>query len=108
MHGLRANRLEKIFKSLYLLVLGVGCQLLGQELSGELVTLPSFQVTDTRIQPTAEQWRYAQVPGFEILSSASDSTSRDVIQDFLRFHRAVEVLWPMVRMNASVDACSII
>ncbi len=108
MHGLRANRLEKIFKSLYLLVLGVGCQLLGQELSGELVTLPSFQVTDTRILPTAEQWRYAQVPGFEILSSASDSTSRDVIQDFLRFHRAVEVLWPMVRMNASVDASIIL
>jgi len=75
-----------------------------QQTSGPLVTLPAFHVVDTRILPDPEVWNYAQVSGFEILSSASGSRSREVAQDFLRFHRAVAAVWPLERMNASVDA----
>jgi len=75
-----------------------------QKVEGPLVTLPAFHVVDTRILPALEDWKYAQVPGFEVLSSASNSTSRDVVHDFSRFHRAIDAIWPLVRMNASVDA----
>jgi len=69
---------------------------------GPIIRLPTFTVTETRILPPTESWRYAQVPGFEILSEASDSTTEPLVHDFLLFHRAVEAVWPTVRMNADV------
>lgn len=75
---------------------------------GRIVQLPPFVVKDTRLLPPPESWRYARAPGFEILSSASDGTTEDMVHDFLLFHRAFEAVWPTVRMNAAVSASIIL
>lgn len=76
--------------------------------SEPIVRLPAFTVTDSRLLPPPESWRYARVPGFEILSSAPDGTTEHLIRDFLLFHRTVETIWPTIRMNASVSASLIL
>lgn len=70
--------------------------------------LPAFTVTDTRILPHPESWRYASVPGFEVLSTAGKSETEDTIDDFLRFQRAVETVWPLETMNAAIPASIIL
>ena len=69
---------------------------------GPVIRLPTFTVTETRILPPPESWHYAQVPGFEILSDASDEVTEGLVHDFLLFQRAVETVWPTARMNADV------
>lgn len=62
-------------------------------LSGPPVSLPPFHVTDSRILPPPEQWRYATVPGVEILSNASDADTTRLVRDFERFRTALNVVW---------------
>jgi hypothetical protein len=76
--------------------------------TGPLVQLPAFTVVETRILPPPESWRYAQAPGFEILSNAPDGTTEGLVHNFLLFHQAVEAVWPAARMNAEVAACLIL
>lgn len=91
--------------------LGAAVRSPGQEpliTTGPVVSLPAFKVTDSRLLPAAESWRYAAAPGFETLSTASAAETEKLLHDFLAFHRAIEVVWPLVRMNASVPACLIL
>ena len=76
--------------------------------TGPIVQLPTFTVVDTRILPRPESWRYAKVPGFEILSNAPDGTTEESVRNFLLFHQAVEAVWPTARMNAEVAALLIL
>jgi hypothetical protein len=69
-----------------------------------VVELPTYVVTGTRIPPPPEFWRYAAAPGFEFLSDLSESETRERIADFIRFHRAVDVVWPLIRINAQAPA----
>lgn len=69
-----------------------------------VVELPTYVVTGTRIPPPPEFWRYAAAPGFEFLSDLSEAETRDRIADFIRFHRAVDVVWPLIRINAQAPA----
>ena len=59
------------------------------------VELPKFVVTDTRELPPPEAWRYAEIPGFEILSNASDKATRRLIKDFDQFKEALALVWPI-------------
>ncbi len=61
---------------------------------GPVVELPKFVVTDTRELPPPEQWRYATIPGFEILSNASDKATQRLIRDFDMFRQALGHVWP--------------
>ncbi|HVU31990.1 MAG TPA: hypothetical protein VHE61_01050 [Opitutaceae bacterium] len=63
--------------------------------SGPVVELPKFVVTDSRVLPPPESWRYAAIPGFEILSNASDRETQRLIADFRLFQEALSVVWPM-------------
>jgi len=76
--------------------------------TGPVVSLPAFMVTDSRLLPEPESWHYGSAPGFEALSTAPTGTTEKLLHDFLAFHRAIEVVWPLVRMNASVPACLIL
>lgn len=70
------------------------------ETAKEIVELPRFVVTDTRELPPPEQWRYGSVPGFEVLSNASDRETHRLIADFQLFREALNIVWPMPdRMN---------
>jgi hypothetical protein len=62
---------------------------------GPVVELPKFVVTDTRELPPPEAWRYAEIPGFEILTNASDKATRRLIKDFEQFKEALALVWPI-------------
>ncbi|MBI4626600.1 MAG: hypothetical protein HY736_25700 [Verrucomicrobia bacterium] len=68
-----------------------------------IIELPRFVVTETRELPRPEAWRYAQIPGFEILTNASNRTTQRLINDFELFKQALGVVWPAVdRMSVPV------
>jgi hypothetical protein len=62
--------------------------------TGEIVELPKFEVTDSRVLPPPEKWRYATVPGFEILSSISERETKRFVRDFLLLQDAIGILLP--------------
>ena len=63
--------------------------------AGPVVELPKFVVTDSRELPQPESWRYATVPGFEILTNASDKATRRLMSDFDMFRQALSYVWPV-------------
>ena len=63
--------------------------------TGPVVELPKFVVTDSRELPQPEAWRYATVPGFEILTNASDKATRRLMSDFDLFRQALSYVWPV-------------
>ncbi len=70
--------------------------LFAQEKPAEsVVELPKFVVTDNRELPPPEAWRYALIPGFEILTNASDKATQRLIRDFEIFRQALGYAWPV-------------
>ncbi len=63
--------------------------------TGPVVELPKFVVTDTRELPQPEAWRYGVIPGFEILTNASDKATQRLIRDFEMFTMALGYVWPI-------------
>src|ERR1043165_9501628 len=59
------------------------------------VELPKFVVTDTRELPPPESWRYATIPGFEVLSNGSDRAPPRLLRDFDMFRQALSFVWPV-------------
>ena len=59
-----------------------------------IVELPKFVVTDSRELPPPESWRYATIPGFEILTNASDRATQRLLRDFGMFRQALGHVWP--------------
>lgn len=55
------------------------------------VNLPPFIVEEASKGPP---WRYAVMPGFEILSRCTDRTTRDLAQAHFRLHQLLELLLP--------------
>jgi hypothetical protein len=60
-----------------------------------VVELPKFEVTDSRVLPQPESWRYGEIQGFEILSNASDKATQRLIKDFNMFREALTAVWPI-------------
>src|SRR5688572_979666 len=64
---------------------------------GPIVELPKFEVTDSRLLPPPEKWLYAEIPGFEILSSLSKRATQRFVNDFLLLQEAMNVIMPGLR-----------
>ncbi|MDF9833487.1 hypothetical protein M2103_001711 [Ereboglobus sp. PH5-5] len=62
----------------------------------DIVNLPTYTVTDVRILPPPESWRYAAIPGFEILSNASNHTTKRFLKEFQRVQIGMALIWPEV------------
>jgi hypothetical protein len=74
------------------------CQVSAQDApaAGErVVELPKFVVTDSRELPPPEAWKYATIPGFEILTNASDRATQRLLRDFGMFRQALTHVWPI-------------
>jgi len=72
--------------------------------TGPIVELPRFVVTESRDLPPPEEWRYAQIPGFEILTNASNRATQRLINDFALFKQALGIVWPMAdRVSAPIS-----
>lgn len=66
---------------------------------GRVIELPKFEVVDTRVLPPPEKWRYAEVPGVEILSNVSERETKRFVRDFLLLQTALEVLMPGITQS---------
>lgn len=64
------------------------------------VVLPPLIVSDTRALPARESWRYTTIPGFEIISSAPEGTTRELLRDFQLFREALAQVWPLAEPPA--------
>ncbi len=64
------------------------------ETTGPVVELPKFEVKDSRVLPPPESWRYAQVPGFEILSNISAGATKRFVDDFMLLQTVIETIMP--------------
>jgi hypothetical protein len=67
-----------------------------------LLELPKFIVTDERPLPPPEAWRYARIPGLEILSGVSDRETQKLLRDFQLFDEAIGVVWPALKAHHPV------
>ncbi len=80
------------------LLLAGACGLRAQDVAAAkdspVVALPAYTVTDARDLPPPEAWRHAEIPGFEILSNASDRETQRLLRDFQQFNQAIGVVWP--------------
>ena len=91
------SRLAQILSALAAALLAaeaVGAETPPPVAAGEIIELPKFEVTDTRVLPPPESWHYATVPGFEILSNISARETKRFVNDFLLLQEAVTVLMP--------------
>ena len=61
---------------------------------GPVVELPKFVVTDNRELPAPEAWRYGTIPGFEVLTNASEKATQRLLRDFDMFRQALGHVWP--------------
>ena len=59
-----------------------------------IIELPVFEVKDSRLLPPMEAWKYAEIPGFEILSRISERETKRFMRDFLLLQQAIEVIMP--------------
>jgi hypothetical protein len=64
--------------------------------------LPTLTVTDLRSLPPPEAWRYAQLPGLEILTAVSDRETQKMLRDFQLFNDAIGVVWPGLKAHQPV------
>jgi len=64
--------------------------------------LPKITVTDQRPLPPPESWRYARIPGVEILSAATDRGTQKLLRDFQLFKDAIGVVWPALKAHRPV------
>lgn len=62
----------------------------------KVIELPKYTVSDTPILPPQENWKYASIPGFEVLSNASASRTKAFMEDFQLLRQVVNVVWPAV------------
>lgn len=63
------------------------------------VVLEDFTVTGNRPALAAARWQYSRIPGFEILSSATESVTRDMVRDFNEFVFALNLVAPQLRQQ---------
>ncbi len=58
--------------------------------------LPTFVVEEKFLAEPREYWRYAAVPGFEILASTSDRNTRHFLREFLKYRVVLGAIFPEV------------
>jgi hypothetical protein len=59
--------------------------------------LPKYTVTNQLLLPKPESWRYATIPGFEVLSCASPSATEHFLRDFQTLQLVIDIVWPVLR-----------
>jgi len=57
------------------------------------VLLPDMVVKGEVVEAPLDSWRYGRIDGFEVLSSVSDGTARDLLLELDRFRFAAHIVW---------------
>lgn len=72
-------------------------------LAGEApVVLPRYVVTGEKDLPPPESWHHARAGDFEVLSSASERETRELVADLMQFSLALDVVCPGLRRETGV------
>ncbi len=61
----------------------------------DVLKLPDLKVTSSADLPPPESWRYTRVGNFEVLSNASESSTKSLLADFAKFTQAMALVWPV-------------
>jgi hypothetical protein len=72
------------------------------------IELPKFVVTESQILPPPEPWRYAEFPGFEVLTNASDRSTQSLVREFRLFQTAVSAIWPIAQAKTALPTTLIL
>ena len=72
------------------------------------VQMPEFVVESQRDLPPPESWRYASIPGFEILANSPDGETRRLIRNFQIFQRALSIVWPGTEQKTTVPVALVL
>lgn len=72
------------------------------------IELPTYTVTTGRELPLPEQWSYARIDGFEVLSGLPEAKTRQLLKDFQRFSYSLNLLWPGLRPGGAANTSLII
>lgn len=72
------------------------------------ITLPEFNVYGERELPLPESWLYARIDGFEVLSNASESRTRDMVTELQRYSYALNLVWAGARPPVDAPAALVI
>ncbi len=91
------------------LALGVVARLAGQEPANKIpIDLPEYAVFADRELPPPEQWFYARIDGFEVLSNASEGATTHLLTEFQRFSHALSLVWPGMQADNTAPAALIV
>lgn len=71
----------------------------GNDALGAAIELPKFVVTDVRVMPDRESWRYTSLPGIEVLSNESDRETEQLLKDFQLFRQAMDIVAPLPQQS---------
>jgi hypothetical protein len=58
--------------------------------------------------PKSESWRYAEIPGFEVLSCASASATKHFLRDFQQLQLVIDIVWPALRQASHPVPASLV
>ena len=71
--------------------------------SRDVVVLPTITVNERRDALPPEQWLYADIAGFEILSSGSAANTQRFLRDFLLLRSAIDAVMPGLQRGAEQE-----
>jgi hypothetical protein len=65
--------------------------------TGPTIELPKFEVKELPVVPDMEAgWRYAEIPGFEILAQCNDKATQDFAQAIALNQQILEIVFPVL------------
>lgn len=76
---------------------------------GEIIELSTLQITDRADLPPPERWNYVKIPGFDVLSNASERETKRLLRDFEIYRLALNEAWPIktaIRRPAALIFCA--
>ncbi|MFT3869675.1 MAG: hypothetical protein QM715_14565 [Nibricoccus sp.] len=68
----------------------------------DLIVLPKYEVTTERVLPPMKKWKYVSVPGYEVLSDASDTNTKRFISDFHLLRQVAAQILPEAKIDPSI------
>jgi tetratricopeptide (TPR) repeat protein len=85
-----------------LFTLGLATHSLAAAEPTEMIKLPDLMIHGAKDLPPPEDWLYGRMEdGTEVLSNASERSSKRLLRDFQLFQQALEVVWPLPQAAAS-------
>ncbi|MFT3781773.1 MAG: hypothetical protein QM790_07115 [Nibricoccus sp.] len=67
-----------------------------------VIVLPKYEISTDRVLPPIERWHYVSIPGFEILSNASERNTKLFVEDFYLLRQVAQSILPTAKEDTAV------